>query len=179
MINSIRQMIAAAVLATAAGSMAFAQGQGEGPAPMMGHGMMGGGMGPGMMDWGMPCKMGPGMHGMMGPGMMMGNGPMMEGRLAYLKAELGISEAQTEAWNGYVSAVKARASTTQSTHAAMMQAMQSGNAVERLQAHIRAMEGKVETLKALSPATEALYKVLNDEQKKKADLLLGAGCCMI
>jgi hypothetical protein len=61
----------------------------------------------------------------------------------------------------------------------MMQTMQSGSAVERLQAHIRAMESMVETLKALSPATEALYKVLSDEQKKKANLLLGAGCCMM
>lgn len=170
MINAIRRTIVAAVLPTAAGSMACAQDQAEQPPPMMGHGMMRG-MGPGMM--------GGGMRGMMGPGMMMGNGPMMEGRLAYLKAELGISEAQTEAWNGYVSAVKARASAKQSSHAAMMQAMQSGKAMERLQAHIQAMESMVESLKALSTPTEALYKVLNDEQKKKADLLLGAGCCMM
>lgn len=180
MTNSIRRTIAAAaVLATTAGSVAFAQDQGGHSASMMGPGMMGRGMGPGMMGWGMRGMMGPGMQEMMGPGMMMGNGPMMEGRLAYLKAELGISEAQTEAWNGYVNAVKARASTMQSTYAAMMQTMQSGSAVERLQAHIRAMESMVETLKALSPATEALYKVLSDEQKKKADLLLGAGCCMM
>ena len=45
---------------------------------------------------------------MMGPGMMMDFGPMMEGRLAYVKAELGVTEAQTAAWDGYVSAVKAR-----------------------------------------------------------------------
>lgn len=171
MINSIRRTIVAAVMATAAGSIACAQDQGEQPPPMMGHGMMGRDMDPGMM--------GGGMRGMMGPGMMMGNGPMMEGRLAYLKAELGISDPQTEAWNGYVSAIKARASTMQSSHAAMMQAMQSGTAVERLQAHVRAMESMVESLKALTPPTEALYKVLSDEQKKKADLLLGAGCCMM
>jgi hypothetical protein len=129
-----------------------------------------------MMDPGMHGMMG---QGMMGPGMMMGYGPMMEGRLAYLKAELGITEAQTEAWNGYVSAVKARTSTMQSMHTTMMQAMQSGSAVERMQAHTQAMESMVESMKALTPATEALYKVLSDEQKKKADLLLGSGCCMM
>ncbi len=30
----------------------------------------------------------------------------------------------------------------------------------------------VDSLKALKPATEALYAVLTDEQKQKADLLL-------
>ena len=128
--------------------------------------------------------MGPGMHGMMGqgmmgPGMMMGYGPMMEGRLAYMKAELGITDAQTKAWNDYVSAVEARATTMQGMHAAMMQTMQSGTAVERMEAHTQAMQNMVESMKAIKPATEALYKVLTDDQKKKADLLLGRGCCMM
>jgi hypothetical protein len=49
---------------------------------------------------------------------------MMEGRLAYTKAELGITDAQTAAWDGYVTAVKARASNMQDMHTAMMQAME-------------------------------------------------------
>ena len=84
-----------------------------------GMGMMGdGGMGPGMMGYGM----GPGMMGrngmmtpgMMGPGMMMGYGPAMEGQLAYVKAELGITDAQKEAWDAYAKAIKSRATTMQS-----------------------------------------------------------------
>lgn len=163
-------VIIASALLIASATMATAQSQAPQQGPMMGPGMHGM-MGPGMMGWDMP--------GMMGPGMMMGSGPMMEGRLAYLKAELGITEAQAEAWNGYVNAVKARASTMQGMHTTMMQAMQSGSAVERMQAHNQAMESMVESLKALIPATEALYKMLSDEQKRKADLLLGSGCCMM
>jgi hypothetical protein len=34
-------------------------------------------------------------------------------------------------------------------------------------------------LKALKPATEALYAVLTPDQKQKADQLLGMGCCMM
>ena len=34
----------------------------------------------------------------------------------------------------------------------------------------------VDSLKALKPATEALYAALSEEQKKKADKLLGDGC---
>ncbi|MGE3229235.1 MAG: Spy/CpxP family protein refolding chaperone [Hyphomicrobium sp.] len=175
---SMRNGLIGALLATAAmASVASAQGQGQQQMPMMGAGqnMMGYGMGPGMTGWGMQGMMGPGMHGMMGQGY----GPMMEGRLAYLKAELGITDAQTDAWNGYVSAVQTRATTMQSMHATMMQAMQTGSALERMQAHTQAMQSMVESLKALLPATEALYKVLGDDQKKKADLLLGMGCCMM
>ena len=161
------------------------QGMGMGGQNMMGMGMMGGcpmmGGNMGMMGQGMQGMMGSaGMMGQgMGPGMMMGKGPMMEGRLAYLKAELGITDAQAAAWDGYVSAVKARGDTMQSMHATMMQAMQSGTAIARMDAHTTAMQSMMDSMNALKPATEALYKVLNDDQKKKADMLLGMGCCMM
>jgi len=160
------------------------QGMGMGGQNMMGMGMMGGcptmGGNMGMMGPGMQGMMGAGMMGQgMGPGMMMGKGSLMEGRLAYLKAELGISDAQAAAWDGYVSAVKARGDAMQSMHATMMQAMQGGTAIDRMNAHTMAMQSMMDSMNALKPATEALYKVLNDDQKKKADVLLGMGCCMM
>jgi len=130
-------------------------------------------MGPGMMGYG---GMGP---GMMGPGMMMGYGPAMEGQLAYVKAELGITDAQREAWDAYANAIKSRATTMEGMHTAMIQAMQTGSALERMEARSNAMQILIESMKAIKPATEALYKALTDEQKKKADLLLGNGCCMM
>tara|TARA_B100001105_G_C22005732_1_gene279309 strand:- start:7 stop:507 length:501 start_codon:yes stop_codon:yes gene_type:complete len=131
---------------------------------MMGHqGMMGGGQG--MMGGGQ------GMMGMM-------HGPMLEGRLAHIKAELAITDAQSAAWNGYADAVKARATGMQGMHDAMMKAMQSGTAMERMDAHIKAMETMTEALKALKPVTEALYAVLTPDQKQKADQALGMGCMM-
>jgi hypothetical protein len=145
--------------------------------PMMGSGM--GQMGTGQMGMMGPDNMGPGMHGMMGPGMTMDFGPMIEGRLAYTKAELGITDAQTAAWDGYVTAVKARASNMQGMHTAMIKVMQAGTALERLDERTKVMESMVESLKALRPATEKLYSALSDDQKKKADLLLGMGCCMM
>jgi hypothetical protein len=143
-------------------------------APMMGHGMnqsMMGHMGMGMM--------GTETQGMMGPGMMMDFGPVMEGRLAYMKAELGVTEAQTAAWADYASAVRARGTTMQAMHTEMVKALETGSALERLDARTKAMESMVESLKALRPVTEALYKALSDDQKKKADLLLGTGGCMM
>ncbi len=192
----LQKLALASGLAVAAAAFPAMAQQGQQQMPMMGQGaggMMGqgaGGMmgqgGPGMMNQGMMggCPMmggmmGSGMHGMMGHGMMMDSGPMMEGRLAYLKAELAITDAQTAAWESYAAAVRARGTVMQGMHTDMMQAMQTGSAMDRLDAHIKAMESMVESLKALKPTTEALYAVLTDEQKKKADQLLGGGCGMM
>lgn len=164
MFGSYKGLLGRAALSVAfllGSSVAHAQ-QTQAQPGMMGHGMMGQGM------------MG---QGMMGQGMM--SGPMLEGRLAYIKAELAITDAQSVAWNTYASAVKARASTMQGMHDTMMQAMQSGTATARMDAHIKAMEAMTEALKALKPATEALYAVLTPEQKQKADQLLGMGCMMM
>jgi hypothetical protein len=136
------------------------------------HGMMGpDGKGPGMMN-AMPMGM-----GMMRPGLMMAGTPeMVEARLATLKAELAITEPQTEAWSAYAGALKTRANTMQSMHASTMQAMQAGTAVDRLDAHITHMRAMLDAMTALKPAMEGLYKVLAAEQRKKADSLIGAGC---
>ncbi len=64
----------------------------------------------------------------------------------------------------------------QSVHASMMQTMQTGTAVDRLDAHIAHMRAMLDALTALKPATEGLYKVLTDEQREKADSLIGTGC---
>jgi hypothetical protein len=56
--------------------------------------------------------------------------------------------------------------------------MQSGNALDRMDARIKALQAKADSLKALKPAMEALYAALTDLQKKEADQLLGGGCGM-
>jgi hypothetical protein len=120
------------------------------------------------------------MMGMMGQGMMGGRqakmGAMADGRLAYLKGELDITGAQTESWNGYVEAVKGRVDTMQGMRQGMMEAMQKGSATARMDARIKGMEAMVESMKAVKPATEKLYGVLTDEQKKIADQLIGNDC---
>lgn len=129
---------------------------------MSGQGMMGGW---GQGGWG---------RGMMGRQPRMG--AMIEGRLAYLKGELEITEAQTEAWNAYAAAVGDRVELMQGMHGSMMETMQSGSATERMDARIASMEAMLESMKAMKPATEALYAVLTDAQKQVADELIGAYC---
>lgn len=158
-------------------------GQGQ----MMDHGM-GMGMGQGM---GMGMRMGPGgmsmgMGGgcpMMGGMMMGGMAGMMaahaEGRVAFLKAELGITQAQQAAWDAYAAALKKNLANMQSMHQTMMAAKPAATPVERLDQHIAHMEGRISALKEVKAPLAALYEALSDEQKKKADALLtGMGCMM-
>jgi len=149
---------------------------GQGAGGMMGNmrGMMGHDKGGMMGGCSMTGGMGGGMHGM-----MMSSVPMMEGRLAYLKADLGITDDQASAWEGYATAVRAQRIAMESMHDDMMKTMGSGSALDRMDARIKAMEAMMEGLKALKPATEALYAVLTDEQKAKADQLLGGSCGMM
>lgn len=128
----------------------------------------------GMMGGGCP------MMGMMGRGMMGQRqaqmGAMIEGRLAYLKAELVITEAQTAAWNGYADAVKARVEAMQGRRKAMMEVMQKGSAIERMDARIKTMETMVASMTAVKPPMEKLYAALTDEQETIADQLIGNDC---
>jgi hypothetical protein len=106
-------------------------------------------------------------HSMMPPTV-----PMMEGRLAYIKADLEITEAQMPAWNAYADAVRAKRAKMEEMHAEMMKAKESENALQRVDARIKSLETTLDSLKASKPALEALYAALTDAQKKKADRLL-------
>ncbi len=145
-----------------------------------------------MMGGGCPMMgmMGQGKNGynMMGSGrmgtsrMQNGNmdasrmGSMTEGRLAYLKAELEITEAQEAVWKDYADAVTDRVGIMQSVNQNMMEVMQSGNAMQRMDARIQSMEAMVEAIKAVEPATSQLYSALDEVQKALADQLIGMDC---
>ena len=143
-------------------------------APGMGGGMMG-------QNGEMMGQGGQGMMGGMGAGMMTGQEDlkaMVEGRLAYVKTALSITEEQATAWKAYEEAARADVQSMQTVHQAMMTAMQSGSAIDRMQTHITMMQARLDALKVLEPAAETLYQALTPEQKKKADTLLGIGGMM-
>ncbi|PPD29750.1 MAG: hypothetical protein CTY20_05420 [Hyphomicrobium sp.] len=156
-----------------------AQGQPQAPMPggMAGPGMMGRMMGGGMMG-----------HGMMGPGMMdmMANCPMMggssshaEGRIAFLKAELAITDAQNPAWEAYAAQIRKNLQGMQDMQKSMTSMMDAKSPVERIDTRIAMMEKRTQALKEIRPALSALYAGLTAGQQKKADqLLTGMGCMM-
>ena len=162
---------------------ALAQDMGEGASQTksgMGMGMMGkkdkGKPGGGMMDRGMGGMMG-GRCPKMG---MMGGGDMhAKGRVAFLKAELEITDAQQDVWNTYAEALKKNMQSMQDAHKSMMKAKMAQSPVEKVDARITMMESRVAALKEIKPALAALYGSLSDDQKKKAgQLLIRMGCMM-
>lgn len=166
---------------------AVAQGQTDGAAGTgMGRGMMGSDKSGGMMRGGMMgggMMRGGGMMGMMGRSCpMMGGGGMSmhaKGRIAFLKAELAISNAQEKVWDAYADALKKDMQSMQDMHKTMMQARTGKTPVERLDARIAAMGSRLNALKEIKPLLAALYEALSDEQKKTADQLLTRMGCMM
>jgi len=117
---------------------------------------------------------------MMGMGMGQDGAPMhQQGRIAFLKAELGITSAQTKAWDAYAEVLKKNFESMRSMRQAMMTAMSAKSPVERLDARIKAMDGRVAALKGIKPTLAGLYAALNDDQKKRADQLLTSMGCMM
>jgi len=179
-------IFATIVSLTAATPVALAQ-QPRHPNSGLGSMMSGRMMDPGMMGRGMrgPGMMGPGMMG--GRGMMMGGCPMMsgegqtfaKGRIAFLKAELAITDKQKAPFDAYATALNDNFENMHAMWQNMMEMMSAKTPVERLDIHLTMMESRVTALKAIKPRLAALYSALSDEQKQKADqLLTGMGCMM-
>jgi hypothetical protein len=155
--------------------------------------MMGGGWsGSGMMSQGGSRGYGPGMMWGQGGGMMGGCGMMgyrgsvaddhsyADGRIAFLKAELKITEAQNTVWNDYADALRTNSQIMITMHKQMSDRFKQDDhsALKFLDFHIQAMKSRLAALEALKPTTEALYKALSPDQRKKADDVLPAMGCI-
>ena len=152
-------------------SLEIAAGQDRASPPMQPM-PQGGMMGPGS---GMPMMSGPGRMGMMG---MMGMADHVEGRIAFLKAELKITDAQTPQWKAFADALRSNAALVRGMPATMMQGGMMGqdsasvSAPDRLDRMEKMMSTMLETVKATKAALVPLYAVLTDEQKKVADQVI-------
>ena len=104
-----------------------------------------------------------------GGGMEMMPGQHIEGRIAFLKAELGITEAQMPQWNAFADARRAAAKSMQAAMTANMGAGMPTTAPARSDAAIAMMTARLNAMKMAAPAGKALYAVLADAQKKTAD----------
>ncbi|HXY58187.1 MAG TPA: Spy/CpxP family protein refolding chaperone [Methylocystis sp.] len=151
-----RAAAAAAICAALSGAFAVAQ---DAPAP-------GGTMrGPGMGAMG-------GMASMMNQ-MLCGPTEHVEGKLAYLKTELKLSDQQQAAWNSFADAYRAAMQKTAATCAGMMSASGDHQAHHGVLGHLTMMEhhmaDHLDEVRAVKAALEPLYAALNDEQKKFLD----------
>ena len=156
---------AATVCAGLGGAFAVAQdapagGAMRGPAMGGGHEMRGmehpaGGMG--------------GMAGMMSH-MLCGPTEHLEGKLAYLKAELKLTDQQQAAWNSFADAYRAAMQKTATACAGMGGDHEAHHGVL---GHLSMMEhhmtDHLDEIRAAKAALEPFYATLNEEQKKFLD----------
>ncbi len=96
----------------------------------------------------------------------------VEGRIAFLKAELGITEAQLPKWNAFADAMRAGAKAMRGAMAPAMQAGAQPTLPARMDAMVAMTAARHDSLKATAAAGKALYDVLTDAQKKVADTLI-------
>lgn len=146
--------------------------KGSSPMNMMGGNMpmmnMMGGGGSMMNMMGMMMEM----HGA-----RMGMLDHVEGRIAFLRTELKITDAQVNAFNALADALRLNAKMLVELRASSPQppgAQSTPDLVRRLDLQDRLLSARLEGVRAMKPAVGNLYAVLSDEQKKTADELLPA-----
>ncbi|MFZ0693382.1 MAG: Spy/CpxP family protein refolding chaperone [Alphaproteobacteria bacterium] len=173
-------MAAAMTAALAAVSPVAAQQQGDQPkqdqaqpGPVTGHGMMRGtvtagpgGMGPGMMRFGGP---------MMGVGSCM-TGQWTDGQLAFLQAELDLTDAQGKQWGDFANAIGSNADRMASMHEDMVrnETWSSLPTPDRMEKIRQMLAQRVEGYKAIIEASRPLYDSLSSDQKQTFDSLIPA-----
>ena len=114
-----------------------------------------------------------------------GRGPMMgwntegmldriDGRLAFMKAELKITDGQKAAWDELAEAVRSTAQTHNDMMRSMMKDVQSGeffkqSLPDRLISRETRLEARLEEVRTVKAAVDKLYGLLSDKQKEVAD----------
>jgi hypothetical protein len=123
-------------------------------------GRRGMGMGPGMMG------------GALGPGAMR-HFERIDAHLAYVRAVLRITDAQTPQWNAFADAARAAADRLRQAYAQAMQAAgQPATAPARLERRTALLSAQLEATRAIAAPAGPLYAALSDEQRRIADELL-------
>jgi hypothetical protein len=119
------------------------------------------GFGQGMMGWGMRrAPWGRGPEGML---------DRVEGRLAFVKAELKITEAQAPAWTELATAIRGAAKQHNERMKAVFKDAADKTLLERLDIQEQFMIARIEEIKQVKGSLKALYAQLSDEQKREAD----------
>jgi hypothetical protein len=140
--------------------------------------MMGGMMGQQDGQPGMMGNMGQMMPMMMRQMMMGQQGGMgmpfehVEGRIAFLKAELKITDAQAPQWNAFAETLRSNAKAHQTVHEQMTKDAMPSSWPERLAFQQKMLSARLDSLKDMEAAVKPLYATLNDEQRKLADQLM-------
>jgi hypothetical protein len=115
-----------------------------------------------------------GCMGMGGSGMA----DRVEGKIAFLHAELGIAAKQEKLWEAFAAAVRANADRAKKDGSAMMGGMQTGGVLEKVTMEEKQLSERLEAIRAYKSALEPLYASFDESQRRNADELLACGSGM-
>lgn len=111
-----------------------------------------------------------GMDGMDMTGM--GMTERVEGRIAFLRAELQITDAQAKLWDAFAGALRDNAKRLKDSGGAMMSGMEGPALIGQLDSQEKMLNARLEGVKAMKAALAPLYQALTEDQRKAADELL-------
>jgi len=147
---------------------------------MMRGQMMGGGMpmmgmtgGQAQVTSGMGSNMGQGTGTPQGASAPMGMFRHTEGILAFYKAELRITDAQTAPWNTFADAVRTHVKSLREAMQRAATQRPTATATEQLDQRVALLSAQLDATKAVAAAGKALYAALTPEQRKLADAFMG------
>ena len=93
----------------------------------------------------------------------------VEGRIAYLKAELKITDAQSAAWNAFAETMRVDATAMKTMHDGMMAGGMPTTAPDRMAAQRKMMSGRMAMMDRSEVTMKALYEMLSADQRKSFD----------
>jgi len=132
---------------------------------------------PGMSMPGAGEPAGAAMGGDMGRMMEMMGGMGMpfehvEGRIAYLKAELKITEAQSASWNAFADTMRTDAAAMKALHDGMAGTGMPATAPDRMAAQRKMLAGRMAMMDRSEASMKALYAALSAEQRTSFDQIM-------
>jgi hypothetical protein len=94
----------------------------------------------------------------------------VEGRLAFIKTELKITEAQASAWNQLADTIRTAAKNhNERMKAAFSREEKAKTLPERLEVQEQFVSARLDEIKQIKGSLANLYALLSDTQKKEAD----------
>ena len=105
----------------------------------------------------------------MGPMLMGGPAKHLEGRIAFLRTELGIIDTQMPLFNAFTEALWVAAKSVQGLHNQMISGKCPDTLPERLAWYEQIMTAHLEAFKKVRSTAVSLYQALSAEQQQLAD----------
>ncbi len=96
----------------------------------------------------------------------------VEGRIAYIKAELKVTDAQSAPWDAFADTMRADATAMKSMRDGILGSGMPATMPDRMAAQRKMMSARLDMMDRSEASTKALYAVLSEDQRKEFDQIM-------